>query len=147
MPLESYVFDEWRQDLRHHLAHDPTKSIGRLHPTVAASISKSFPPPDVVKLYLEPVIMASVDVPYVDVPRPPDLPALASLVSELLGWEDSVKMLHHFRAKIWPITVLKEVLMDLRRAKPRTSEVSDLIYGLIERCSLCSLIEWLAAFV
>ncbi|KAI9572413.1 PIN domain-like protein [Boletus coccyginus] len=99
MPPESHVFNEWRQDLQCHLAHDLTKSIGRLRPTVAASVSDSFPPPNVVKLYLELVITASVDVPYADVPHPPDLPALAFLVWELLGWEDSVKMLLRFLIK------------------------------------------------
>ena len=87
------MFGEWRRDIRHHLAHDPTNSIGRLHPSVADALSDSFPPPHIVMLYLELTIMASVNLPCIDVPRPLDLPALAVLVQELLGWEDRVKML------------------------------------------------------
>ena len=98
-------------------------------------------------LYLEPTIMASVDLPRIDVPHPPDLPALAVLVQELLGWEDRGKMLRNFRLKIWPVVVLKEVLMDLRRISPSGNEVSDLSRDLIKGNSPSSLTERLAALV
>jgi hypothetical protein len=80
MPPEPSMFGEWRRDVRHHLAHDPTHSIGQLRPSVGVLLSDSFPSPHVIMLYLKPAIMASVDLPYIDVPHPPDLPPLAVLV-------------------------------------------------------------------
>ncbi|KIJ07549.1 hypothetical protein PAXINDRAFT_26120, partial [Paxillus involutus ATCC 200175] len=46
----------WRRDVRDHLAHDPTKRIGRLRPTLARTLSDTFPDPNVVSSYLDPVV-------------------------------------------------------------------------------------------
>ena len=100
MPPKPSMFGDWRRNVQHHLAHDPTNSIRRLHPSVVVVLSNSFLPSHVIMLYLEPAIMALVDLPCIDVPRPPDLPALAVLVWEVLGWEDCVKMLRDFQLKI-----------------------------------------------
>ncbi|KAF8133381.1 PIN domain-like protein [Boletus edulis] len=113
MPPEPGAFNQWRQVLCHHLVHDPTRAIGRLRPSVAASLSDSFPSPNIIQLYLRPAISATVDIPGIDVPHPPDLTALASLVRELLGWEDH----------IWPAVILKEVLMDLSMVSPSSNEL------------------------
>ena len=129
MPLEPGMFSKWRQDVCRHLAHDPTNSIGRLRPSVTALLLDSFPSPDIIQLYLKPAIMLSINLSHIDVPRPPDLPALANLVQELLGWEDGVKMLQDFQSKIWPVVVLKEVLMDLWRISPNSNEVRPVLFS------------------
>ncbi|KIK73728.1 hypothetical protein PAXRUDRAFT_29230 [Paxillus rubicundulus Ve08.2h10] len=97
--------------LRNHLAHDPTKMMGCLHPSIAASLPNTFLPLDTARIYLEPVVIPSVDVPPVGDPRPPN---------ELLGWEDRDKLLETFCSTIWPAVVLKEILLDLRRCSPNS---------------------------
>ncbi|KIK75788.1 hypothetical protein PAXRUDRAFT_784521 [Paxillus rubicundulus Ve08.2h10] len=112
--------------LWNHLAHDSTKMMGRLHPSISASLPNTFPPLDTARLYLEPVVIPSVDVPPVGDPQPPNVHMLAVLVWELLGWEDRDKLLETFCSTIWPIVVLKEILLDLQRCSPNSNEVSRL---------------------
>lgn len=117
------IFDDWRQELRDHLACDPSKKIGRLHPSLAAALPDSFPPLNAVKLYLEPVVAPIDGFPIGD-PQPPDVRVLAPLMQELLGWEDRDKILDAFRSVVWPAVVLKEILLDLRRCSSSSNEVS-----------------------
>ncbi|KIJ11021.1 hypothetical protein PAXINDRAFT_85124, partial [Paxillus involutus ATCC 200175] len=120
----------WRQELANHLAHDPTKMIGRLHPSLAASLPDAFPPLNLVELYLHPVITHVNNLAISGDPQPPDTPALAAVMQELLGWEDTAKMLETFCSTIWPAVVLKEILLDLARNSPGGNEASLFQYSL-----------------
>ncbi|KAF9232769.1 hypothetical protein BU15DRAFT_37372, partial [Melanogaster broomeanus] len=100
----------WCQELMNHLARDPTKMIGQCHPSLATSLPNAFPSFNVIELYLHPVITRMNDLAISRDPQPPDTPALTVVMQELLGWEDTTKMLETFRSTIWPAVVLKEIL-------------------------------------
>ncbi|KAF9228131.1 hypothetical protein BS17DRAFT_813086 [Gyrodon lividus] len=94
----------WHEDVLNHLTHGPTKRIGRLHPFLAASLPDTFLPLDIIKLYLHLVVTC------------------------LLEWEDTGKMIETFLLTILPAVVLKEILLDLARNLPGSNEI-DLAAG------------------
>ncbi|KIJ09571.1 hypothetical protein PAXINDRAFT_102221 [Paxillus involutus ATCC 200175] len=113
----------WRRDVREHLACDPTQQIGRLYPALAHTLPDTFPEPNIVTSYLHPVVTGVDKLPTLLGPQPPNVPALAALTQELLGWEDPGKMLTMFQSTIWPAVVLKEMLLDLSRNSVESNEI------------------------
>ncbi|KIK82546.1 hypothetical protein PAXRUDRAFT_35556 [Paxillus rubicundulus Ve08.2h10] len=111
----------WHRNVCEHLACDPTQKIGCLCPTLAHTLPDTFQEPNIV----------STSSPGLLGPQPPNIPALATLMQEPLGWENPGKMLTMFQSTIWPAVIVKEMLLDLCRNSVKINEV---VLGISSMC-------------
>ncbi|KAG2125156.1 XPG I-region-domain-containing protein, partial [Suillus clintonianus] len=118
------VLDQWRNISQYHLLSDPTGRMGRSHPALSCSLSESFPSVDVINLYAYPAVTSLAELAKLQLPAPPDLAQLTSVIQQLLGWS-SKKLLTTFHTNIWPVVVLHELLEDLANNSPKSNEVCD----------------------
>ena len=107
------ALEGWRDTVRDHLAHDPTRQIGRHHPKLAASVTGAFPEEGVVASYIHPAVSACTALPAVQEPQAPDVATLGALVQQQLGWDDPQRLLDTFSQHVWPAVVMQEILRDL----------------------------------
>ncbi|KAG2032394.1 hypothetical protein BDR03DRAFT_1015277 [Suillus americanus] len=78
---------------------------------------------DIINLYAHPAVTSLTELAKLQLPAPPDLAQLVSVIQQLLGW-GSTKLLSTFHTNIWPVVVLHELLEDLANNSPKSNEVN-----------------------
>ena len=138
------ALEGWRDTVRDHLAHDPTRQIGRHHPKLATSVTGAFPEEGVVVSYIHPAVSARTALPAVREPQASDVATLGALVQQQLGWDDPQRLLDTFSQHVWPAVVMQEILRDLNVWIPQP------VYGAwaaLTNCSRSSSLSPLSARV
>jgi Holliday junction resolvase YEN1 len=79
------ALEQWQNIARYHLLSDPTGRMGQLHPALARSLPESFPSVDIINLYVHPAVTSLTELAKLQLPAPPDLAQLASVIQQLLG--------------------------------------------------------------
>ena len=108
----------WRADLQHELRTNENKCLSRCHPSIARCVTDSFPAPNVLRSYSNPVtsslpmnsnhIACNLDYSSIDVPR------LAALCEIYFNWGEGGTgvLAKKFRNLIWPGVVTRLMLLN-----------------------------------
>jgi hypothetical protein len=104
----------WRDRLREVLRMDPQGLIGRRNPACAENVTDTFPDPDIVHSYLNPLTSLShgQTLPSVN-GRIPDLARLGELCERYFEWATPAGILPKFHKHVWPGVVLRMIREDI----------------------------------
>lgn len=106
------TLDDWRQQLRTILATDPQGFIGR---TSAIDVPDTFPKLAVVEQYIKPVTSRSLGRVFPTVMNAvPDVARIGELCERYFEWGTADEIVARFEENIWPGTILRMILHDVR---------------------------------
>lgn len=126
--LTTYLIS-WRQSLRDFIRSNPHGTLNHQHRKIADSIPTSFPDPDVIYLYLKPLVSLATEVDLTC--RLPDVASITRECELHFSWATSRCILSHFESGILPM-ILMRVLTDIASlARPRFDSVSQLSMSLL----------------
>ncbi|KAL7280544.1 hypothetical protein ACG7TL_004963 [Trametes sanguinea] len=122
--LEDF-FSRWRSRLRDVLRSDPRGFIGRLNPSLADSVSDSFPPRHVLDCFVYPHLLPEDSYVAIHPPGLLDIPRLAKLCEIHFSWGNPAQLLTTLRTSLWPAEVARLLLnmcLERTNTKPTDSE-------------------------
>ncbi|KIJ12483.1 hypothetical protein PAXINDRAFT_14683 [Paxillus involutus ATCC 200175] len=130
------ALEAWRQEAKHHLAQDLLHKIGRRNPALSASMPEQFPSINTVRCYIQPCRNLGTCTSAIPDSQPPNLAALGQLMQELVGWNDSQRLLDQFRRHVWTAVIVHGVLCDLKVTPvgPSTSSGTEAPRELLPTC-------------
>ncbi|OSD07465.1 PIN domain-like protein [Trametes coccinea BRFM310] len=125
----------WRALLCDRLRRDPHGHIGRLQPSLAASVPATFPDVEIARLLLAPTVLDPQTYSNLRGPRPMDLPRLGQLSERYFAWGSRADILKTFRLTLWPGEAVRMLILDGLNSRGAHVEVgffqlSRYIYGI-----------------
>lgn len=100
----------WRQSLRDFIRENPHRTLNHQHRKLADSIPVSFPDPNIIQLYLNPLVSRATEIDLTC--HLPDITSITQQCELHFSWATSKHILSHFEQGILPM-VLTRVLTDL----------------------------------